>query len=246
MSSLLDLMRFDATSNMDLIDQPLRGRAETPSKHKAPTSYRAEAANQVWSWDIPYLLAPVRGQFYYLYLFFEDIYSRKAVDWEVYEQESDELAAGLLQHTVMIEQSFTKPPVLHSDNGAPMKSLTLIAKMYDLGLTPSRGRPRTSSDAPYSESLFRTLKCCPQWPVDGFASIEAARTWVREFIMWYNNQHCHCGIRFFTPSQRHRGEDKPISKKRHELNEPEKQKRPERWLSKTRNREPIGAVNLNP
>ena len=28
---------------------------------------------------------------------------------------------------------------------------------------------------PYSESLFRTLKYCPQWPSDGFASLEAAR-----------------------------------------------------------------------
>lgn len=72
-----------------------RGRAQAPGKHKAPTSYRAEAANQVWSWDITYLPTPVRGQFYYLYLF-EDIYSRKAVGWEVYEQESGELAAGLL------------------------------------------------------------------------------------------------------------------------------------------------------
>jgi len=38
-----------------------------------------------------------------------------------------------------------------------MKSLTLLAKMYDLGVTASRGRPRVSNDNPYSESLFRTL-----------------------------------------------------------------------------------------
>lgn len=116
-----------------------RGRAQAPGKHKAPTSYRAEAANQVWSWDITYLPTRVRGQFYYLYLF-EDIYSRKAVGWEVYEQESGELAAGLLQRIVMTEQCFSNPPVLHSDNGAPMKSLTLLTKMYDLGITPSRGQ----------------------------------------------------------------------------------------------------------
>ena len=56
--------------------------------------------------------------------------------------------------------------VLHSDNGAPMKSSTLLSKLYDLGITPSRGRPRVSNDNPYSESLFRTLKYCPQWPKD--------------------------------------------------------------------------------
>ena len=32
------------------------------------------------------------------------------------------------------EQSFNKPLVLHSDNGAPMKALTMKAKLEELGL----------------------------------------------------------------------------------------------------------------
>lgn len=222
-----------------------RGRTQAPGKHKPPTSYTAIKANQVWSWDITYLPTQVRGQFYYLYLF-EDIFSRKAVGGEVYEQESGELAAGLLQRTMLAEQCFAAPPVLHSDNGAPMKSLTLLAKMYDLGITPSRGRPRVSNDNPYSESLFRTLKYCPQWPTEGFENIEAARTWLSEFMRWYNDQHCHSRIRFVTPAQRHRGEDKLILKRRHALYEKAKKKRPERWSGNTRNWEPVGAVKLNP
>lgn len=222
-----------------------RGRAQAPGKHKPPTSYTATAANQVWSWDITYLPTRVRGQFYYLYLF-EDIYSRKAVGAEVYEQESGELAAGILQRIVITEQCFGSPPVLHSDNGAPMKSLTLLAKIYDLGLTPSRGRPRVSNDNPYSESLFRTLKYCPKWPADGFESIETARLWVRDFVEWYNEQHRHSRIRFVTPGQRHRGEDKVILKKRQAVYEKAKQQWPERWSGSTRNWEPVGSVNLNP
>jgi putative transposase len=222
-----------------------RGRAQAPSKRKAPTSHIATAANQVWSWDISYLPTPVRGQFFYLYLF-EDIFSRKAVGGDVYEQESGELAAGLLQRIVISEQCFAAPPVLHSDNGAPMKSLTLLAKMYDLGIKPSRGRPRVSNDNPHSEPLFRTLKYCPQWPVEGFATLAAARAWVGEFLTWYNDKHCHSRIRFVTPTQRHRGEDKEILKRRHALYEKAKQKRPERWSGNTRNWEPVGAVSLNP
>ena len=164
----------------------------------------------------------------------------------MYEQESGELAAGLLQRIVMNEQCFENPPVLHSDNGAPMKSLTLLTKMYDLGITPSRGRPRVSNDNPYSESLFRTLKYCPQWPTEGFATLDDARIWVRDFIEWYNNHHCHSRIRFVTPAQRHRGEDHAILKKRHAIYEQAKQKHPERWTRHTRNWEPVGAVNLNP
>ena len=66
-----------------------------------------------------------------------------------------EQAAALLQRSVIREQCWKQPLVLHSDNGAPMKSVTLLTKMYDTGITPSRGRPRVSNDNPYSESLFR-------------------------------------------------------------------------------------------
>ncbi|MHC8400965.1 IS3 family transposase [Pseudomonas sp. MDT1-17] len=222
-----------------------RGRSQRPRRHAAPTTHVAKAPNQVWSWDITYLPSPIRGKYYYLYLI-EDIYSRKAVGWEVYEEESGEKAAALLQRSVIGEQCLREPLVLHSDNGAPMKSLTLLSKMYDLGITPSRGRPRVSNDNPYSESLFRTLKYCPQWPQEGFASLDAARAWVRDFMRWYNNEHRHSRIRFVTPAERHRGLDHQILARRHELYQRARKKSPERWSGQTRNWEPIGAVMLNP
>ena len=222
-----------------------RGRAQAPRRVPPPTSHTATSANQLWSWDITYCPSPVRGLFYYLYLF-EDIYSRKIVGWEVYGQESGELAAELLQRSMMAEQCFYRPLVLHSDNGAPMKSSTLLAKMYDLGVAPSRGRPRVSNDNPYSESLFRTMKYCPQWPANGFANLEAAREWVRQFVDGYNHQHRHSRIRFVTPAQRHRGEDKAILARRHAVYEKARQERPERWSRDSRDWTPIGAVTLNP
>lgn len=222
-----------------------RGRAQPARKQAAPTSYCATAANQVWSWDITYLPTPVRGQYYYLYLV-EDIYSRKGVGWEVHEQESGEKAAELMQRTVMAEQCWGAPLVLHSDNGAPMKSATLLAKLYDLGVTPSRGRPRVSNDNPYSESLFRTLKYCPQWPVQGFTNVDEARAWVRDFMAWYNHEHCHSRIRFVTPAQRHRGEDHDILAKRHAVYQAARAMHPERWSGETRDWSPIGTVMLNP
>ncbi|KPC31408.1 Integrase catalytic subunit [Pseudomonas savastanoi pv. glycinea] len=225
--------------------QQHRGRSQRPRRYAAPTTHAAKAPNQVWSWDITYLPSPIRGKYYYLYLI-EDIYSRKAVGWEVYEMESGEKAAALLQRSVIGEQCLHEPLVLHSDNGAPMKSVTLLSKMYELGITPSRGRPRVSNHNPYSESLFRTLKYCPQWPQDGFASLDAARLWVRDFMRWYNNDHRHSRIRFVTPAERHRGLDHQILAKRHELYELAREKRPERWSRETRNWEPIGTVLLNP
>lgn len=104
--------------------------------------------------------------------------------YEVYEQECGEKSAALLQRTALKEHCLHKPQVLHSDNGTPMKSLTLLSKMNELGITPSRGRPRVSNDNPYSESLFQTLKYCPQWPSVGFASLEAAPRWSGKTRNW--------------------------------------------------------------
>jgi len=141
-----------------------RGRSHAPKKVGKPASYRAHKANEVWSWDITYLALTVKGQFYYLYLF-EDIFSRKVVGYEVYEQECGERAGNLLQRCMAREQCLNKPLVLHSDNIAPMKAQTVRAKMEELGVLPSYSRPRVSDDNPYSEALFRTLKYRPEWPV---------------------------------------------------------------------------------
>ena len=47
-----------------------------------------------------------------------------------------------------------KPLILHSDNGSPMKGASLLETLYQLGITPSRSRPRVSNDNPYAESFL--------------------------------------------------------------------------------------------
>lgn len=222
-----------------------RGRDKPKGSLKKPTSYTANAPNDVWSWDISYMTSQVRGQFYYLYMI-EDIYSRKIVGCEVNDVESGELAADLLQRTVFTEKYLGKNLVLHSDNGSPMKCLTMQAKMYDLGVLASRSRPGVSNDNPYIESLFRTVKYCPRWPSEGFESLTHARQWVKEFVQWYNHEHRHSRINFVTPDQRHQGDDHEILAKRHQLYEAKRSANPERWQGATRNWNPVGAVTLNP
>lgn len=132
-------------------------RAHPPCKWKQPTTHTATQANRLWSLVITYLPSPVSGQYYYLYPYLvEDIYC-----WR-------------------------QPLVMHSDNGAPMKSSTTQAKLYDLGFTPARCRPRVCNENPYSESLFRTVQYFPQWPKKGIENLEDACIWVHDFIVWYN------------------------------------------------------------
>jgi len=90
-----------------------------------------------------------------------DIYSRKIVAWEVHEDETGAHAKDLVQRALLREGCTNTPPVLHSDNGAPMTSYTLKARLSELGMLMSYSRPRVSNDNPYSEALFKTTKYCP-------------------------------------------------------------------------------------
>lgn len=222
-----------------------RGRSRPPQPRKPPTTYIATAPNQVWSWDITYLPSQVKGQYYYLYMH-QDLFSRYIVGHEVHDRECGELAAQLLQRSILRQQCFDKPPVLHSDNGAPMKSLTMKAKMEELGVAGSYSRARVSNDNPYAESLFRTLKYCPQWPRNGFACLEAAREWVQSFVEWYNTKHKHSGINFVTPHERLSGQETAVLAKRKAVLESAKAKNQHRWSGDVRNCEPSGPVALNP
>ena len=223
-----------------------RGKSNAPIRRAKPTSYLATAPNQVWCWDISYMPSGVRGLYWYLYAII-DIYSRKLIAWEVHEKECSQLASDLVQRAVLREQCLLKPLVLHSDNGAPMKSSTLRVKLQELGIRSSYSRPRVSNDNPYVESLFKTVKYCPQWPRDGFATLEDARRWMMSFTQFYNHQHCHSGIRFVTPAQRHKQQDVELLEKRKAVYEKAKSTHPQRWAGRaTRNWIPIGSVSLNP
>ncbi|MBJ7275781.1 transposase [Marinobacter salarius] len=92
-----------------------RGQSLAPQRSRETTTHHASGPCELWSWDITYLASTVRGQFYYLYMF-EDVYSREIVGYEVYEAESGDYAAGLLQRCLLREKCLHRPLVLHSDS----------------------------------------------------------------------------------------------------------------------------------
>jgi transposase InsO family protein len=166
-----------------------RGKAK-PKTSKRPKTHTAKGPNQVWTWDITYLPASIKGMFFYLYMIV-DIYSRKIITWEIHEEQSDDLAALLIKKAYLSEGINGKDIVLHSDNGSPMKGATMLATLQNLGVVPSFSRPSVSNDNPYSESLFKTLKYKPGYPSKPFENLDSARTWVHEFVNWYNLKHKH-------------------------------------------------------
>lgn len=227
-------------------DQLAHRGTSKPRESRPPREHRATGPNQVWSWDITYLRAPIAGMFFYLYMFV-DVWSRKIVGYRVAEVEDGAIASRLLRELCSIEGVDSKTLALHQDNGAPMKGATFKATMDKLGITASFSRPRVSDDNPFSEALYRTLKCSPEYPKGAFESIDAARAWVEAFVRWYNHEHRHSAIGYVAPNDRHEGRSDEIIARRRETYEAAKRRNPERWGTRaTREWSAAPVVYLNP
>ena len=221
-------------------------RAErAPQKRSKPRAVCATEPAQLFSWDITYVPTTILGIFLYLYLFL-DVFSRKIVAWQIYAEESGENASEVMKDLCRREKITPGQLILHSDNGGSMKGSTMLATLQKLGVMASLSRPAVSNDNPYSESLFKTLKYRPQFPLHPFADIAAARAWATTLVQWYNHEHRHSAIRFVTPAQRHAGLDQAILDRRSALYAAARAKNPRRWTRTTRNWRRIDVVYLNP
>ncbi|MCD6027105.1 MAG: Integrase catalytic region [Solimicrobium sp.] len=175
-----------------------------------------------------------------------DIFSCKIVGWQIYEVESSESASEVMRDICSRENIQPHQVILHSDNGSPMKGATMLATLQTLGVIPSFSRPSVSNDNPYSESLFRTLKYWPAYPENAFENLLAARSWIGNFVQWYNHEHRHSAIQFVTPGDRHAGRHATLLNKRSAVYEAAQNRHPERWSRRTRNWTFVREVHLNP
>jgi putative transposase len=163
----------------------------------------ATEPNRVWSWDITKLKGPATWTHYYLFVIL-DIYSRYVVGWTVQHQETAPLAERLIAATLAKQKIPRHQLTIHADRGSAMRSKPVAFLLCDLGVTKTHSRPYTSTDNPYSEAQFKTLKYRPGFPAR-FTSILEARAFCRQFFAWYNEQHRHSGIGLMTPSAVHHG-----------------------------------------
>lgn len=182
--------------------------------------------NQVWSWDITKLRGPVRGVYFDAYVML-DIYSRKAIHWEVHVTENGELAKDFIDHAIAANGG-VRPLTIHSDNGTSMTSKSVAGLLSDLYIERSLSRPHVSNDNPYSEAAFKTLKYCPAFP-GSFTSIYDARVFLKVFFAYYNDEHRHSGIGLYTPGSIHDGSWRLVREARQRVLDAAYEQHPERF-----------------
>jgi putative transposase len=190
----------------------------------------AERPNELWSWDVSKLKGPAKWAYYYLYVML-DVFSRYIVGWTVQYRENGQLAKALIEQAT--EQQKITPGLLtlHADRGGPQRAKPVAFLLADLGITKTHSRPYTSSDNPYSEAGFKTLKYRPDFP-ERFDDIEHARGHCRTFVDWYNHAHRHSGIGLMTPAAIHHGQAKQLHAARAVVLDAAYTQHPERFVRK--------------
>lgn len=227
-----------------------RGQLRDRRDHRERQPYavphlEATAPNQVWTWDISKLATFVRGSFLNLYVIL-DLFSRYVVAWMVAERENSALAKQLFVEAILRYRIEPGELLVHQDRGAPMTAHGFTELLAQLGVDRSYSRPRVSNDNPFSESQFHTLKYQPDYP-GRFRDPRHGRQWCAEFFGWYNDDHHHEGLNFFTPADVFFGHVDVVAERRQEALAAAFARHPERFFrGPPVVRRPPSRVVLNP
>ena len=182
----------------------------------------------MWSWDITKLKGPAKWTYFYLYVIL-DVFSRYAVGWTVQHRENAHVAKALIAQSAEQQQIAPRTLTVHADRGSSMTSKPVAFLPADLGVTKTHSRPYTSTDNPYSEAAFKTLKYRPAFPAR-FESIEEAREHCRGFFDYYNHHHRHSGLGLMTPAAVHHGHAEQLHADRARVLTAAYAARPERFV----------------
>lgn len=205
---------------------------------------RATAPNRLWTWDITKLRGPGRIGFS-LYVIL-DVFSRYVVGWLLSLRESAILARQLIGESILRHGVNPLGLQIHADRGSPMRAQSLTQLMANLGVEWSYSRPRVSNDNPYSESQFKTLKYHREYP-GRFGSFGLCLEWCGGFFRWYNQDHRHEGIGFYTPHDVYSGRYLALAQVRQKTLDAAYAMHPERFVGgRPRPAEVPGEVWINP
>ncbi len=206
----------------------------------------ARAPNEVWVWDITLLPTTVKGRFFPAFVAM-GLYSRMIVASAVHDTQDAEHAVALFTRAFEEHQIAPGTLTVHSDNGSAMRAEPTYACLRGNKAGISHIRPGGSNDNAQAESLFRTMKQNRLFPVWPFGNGQAAAAWLGTVVEWYNNEHRHSALHHVTPSQRHRGEDADILRRRCGVIGKAREAHPERWLNgRVFTPEPAREVWINP
>lgn len=178
-----------------------RYRKHRPQHHIADNSTNllrkrdpVTSTNQVWVGDITFIR--VDNEWAYLSVVM-DLYSRKIIGWSFAKNRSAKLVSETVLKAVN-ENPCTPETICHTDQGCEYTSHLYQNTLRDHGLLMSMSRKGHCWDNANMESFFHSLKTEMIY-FNTFKTLEEAKTYIVDYMTFYNNERIHSGINYLTP-----------------------------------------------
>jgi putative transposase len=202
---------FDLLRRNGLLVRPKRIRAKTTCSYHHFNKYKnlIEAAvplrcNEIWVSDITYVWLKQSDRFCYLSLI-TDLYSRKIVGYCVHEDLSVRGSLDALRMALGQRKEKGASLIHHSDRGVQYCCHAYVELLQKHQVQISMTQTGDPLENAVAERVNRTIK--EEFTEErelNFSDIGLARSEIKKFITFYNEQRPHRSIEWWTPNEAHR------------------------------------------
>lgn len=193
---LMCLVGVQGTCGRRKIVTTRRDPTAKPSPDLVQRQFEQLALDQLYVGDITYI--PTDEGFCYLAGVL-DACSRRMVGWSIAGHMRTELVADALRMAALTRGTGTLAGVIfHSDHGSQYTAGGFRDLCAELGIVQSMGSVGDSYDNAMAESAWASLKRELVYETH-FRTIEEARVFVFEWILWYNRTRLHSSLGYVPP-----------------------------------------------
>jgi putative transposase len=202
---------FDVLRSNHLLIKPKRSRTKTTCSYHHFNRYKnlientvPARPNEVWVSDITYLWLKPQDKFCYLSII-TDLYSRKIVGYCVHDSLNVKGCINALKQALRNRKDKSQTLTHHSDRGVQYcchAYVNLLQKHNAQISMTQTGDPRENAVA---ERIHKTIK--EEFTDDrqiSFCNIDEAKTEIKKFIDFYNQQRPHRSVQWLTPNEAYR------------------------------------------
>lgn len=201
---------FDVLRNNHLLIKSKRCRTKTTCSYHHFNRYKnlIETAtplrsNEIWVADLTYLWLKPQDKFCYLSII-TDLYSRKIVGHCVHESLSVKGCIDALRQAISNRKDKTKHLIHHSDRGVQYCCHAYVKLLQKQQIQISMTQTGDPLENAVAERIHKTIK--EEFTNDrqiNFCNIDEAKSEIKKFIEFYNQQRPHRSVQWLTPNQAH-------------------------------------------
>ena len=201
---------FDLLRNNHLLIKSKRCRTKTTCSYHHFNRYEnlietviPLRCDEIWVADVTYLWLKPQDKFCYLSVI-TDLYSRKIVGYCVHESLSVKGCINALKQALRGRKNKTLSLIHHSDRGVQYCCHEYVKLLNKQQIQISMTQTGDPLENPVAERIHKTIK--EEFTDDrqiNFCNIEEAKTEIKKFIEFYNQQRPHRSVQWLTPNEAH-------------------------------------------